>query len=387
MALISSIKSVTLDLPPSSLEFWPYDPQYAVIGTYNLEKNEESVGKNGEKNEAIQQRSGSLVLVRIDEDDITIIQTLQTPFAILDVHFCPPRHQNPFLLGAATSTGSLALYQLKKSPGGTDERVPRLKHVETLQYFPQSSLVTAFAWHPTISHLVGMTLSTGEVKLSSIKDRRNPHNSTTLYFHDLEAWTISFQIEGTGVFSGGDDSVLSFQSLPTVLSPEDTSVLPSDVIFEDEDKHKAMWEDRKTHGAGVTAILPLDDDILITGSYDDHIRIFHAPRVGRRTVLAEINLGGGVWRLKSVVNESLSTQSKQEDTVKAVLLASCMHAGTQILKVVKDGDGNWCLEVLAKFEEHKSMNYASDFQPKIGTGPVTYISTSFYDKLLCLWKA
>lgn len=62
-----------------------------------------------------------------------------------------------------------------------------------------------------------------------------------------------------------------------------------------------------------------------------------------------------------------------------------MHAGARIVEIRKDGDGQWQIEVLAKFEEHKSMNYGSDVQPGAGTLK-TIISTSFYDKLLCLWR-
>ena len=47
------------------------------------------------------------------------------------------------------------------------------------------------------------------------------------------------------------------------------------------------------------------------------------------------------------------------------LLASCMHAGSRIVRLGRSGDesGEWTFTVLAKFEEHKSMNYGSDVQP------------------------
>jgi len=102
-----------------------------------------------------------------------------------------------------------------------------------------------------------------------------------------------------------------------------------------------------------------------------------------------------------------------------IVLASCMHAGSRIVKVRQcldqgfededgddgDGDGNgdevgrWEIDVLAKFEEHASMNYGSDVQPSFsstesddadGTGmrtrTRTVVSTSFYDRLMCLWR-
>jgi len=64
-----------------------------------------------------------------------------------------------------------------------------------------------------------------------------------------------------------------------------------------------------------------------------------------------------------------------------------MHAGTRIVKLSRSeqGEKDWTFEVLARFGEHKSMNYGSDVQP--GEGRMkTIVSTSFYDKLLCLWR-
>lgn len=77
------------------------------------------------------------------------------------------------------------------------------------------------------------------------------------------------------------------------------------------------------------------------------------------------------------------------------LLASCMHAGSRIVRLesprssAEGSSGEWAFSVLAKFEEHKSMNYGSDVQPvqrgKEG-GRRTIVSTSFYDKLMCVWQ-
>jgi diphthine methyl ester acylhydrolase len=71
-----------------------------------------------------------------------------------------------------------------------------------------------------------------------------------------------------------------------------------------------------------------------------------------------------------------------------------MHAGTRVLRLKRDpssGDTPWKFEVLAKFEEHESMNYGSDAQlgqQQHGHGQQlkTIVSTSFYDKRLCLWR-
>jgi len=62
-----------------------------------------------------------------------------------------------------------------------------------------------------------------------------------------------------------------------------------------------------------------------------------------------------------------------------------MHAGARLVRLSRDPrTETWKFEVLARFEEHKSMNYGSDAQPQPGNLK-TLISTSFYDKLMCLW--
>ena len=43
--------------------------------------------------------------------------------------------------------------------------------------------------------------------------------------------------------------------------------------------------------------------MVVTGSYDDRVRLIRCPTVGRREVLAELDLGGGVW-------EALGTQTE-----------------------------------------------------------------------------
>lgn len=77
-----------------------------------------------------------------------------------------------------------------------------------------------------------------------------------------------------------------------------------------------------------------------------------------------------------------------------------MHAGTRIVQVIHeekkdndDEDDEWKFHVLAKFEEHESMNYGSDVQPELKKEKKKeekegkkIVSTSFYDRRLCLWS-
>ncbi len=129
---------------------------------------------------------------------------------------------------------------------------------------------------------------------------------------------------------------------------------------------------------------------MLTGSYDELIRVYaidppSPDTCGARTarLLAKQNLGGGVWRLR------LLGPVRDDGTCRwrFRILASCMHAGARIVEVKEDADGNCLVAVVARFEEHKSMNYGSDFRPGLPESKnVVCVSTSFYDRLLCLWE-
>ena len=104
-----------------------------------------------------------------------------------------------------------------------------------------------------------------------------------------------------------------------------------------------------------------------------------------------INLTVQILTSDILLNSTAPTDpAHHQPACSYTLLASCMHAGTRIVQLSRSGD-EWEFAVLAKFEEHKSMNYGSDVQPLIG-GVGTeqqkrvIVSTSFYDKLMCVWR-
>lgn len=259
-----------------------------------------------------------------------------------------------------------------------------------------SLLFTSVAWHPEDASVLSVTVSSGEVMVLRVDDHWNISSSQVIITHTLEAWTVVFSptsLPGDGpdygsrleLYSGGDDSALRYTSMESTQQAEGGlhPLYPPVQV--------------KGHTAGVTAILPttytLPDgcDVVITGSYDDHIRIFAIQRLSssfgprKARLLAEKNLGGGVWRLKLITVESSSV-----DTWGALVLASCMHAGSRVLRISgkqqSDSDWTWEMHVLGRFEEHQSMNYGSDFMPgTVRPDSLVCVSTSFYDKMLCLW--
>ena len=223
--------------------------------------------------------------------------TVPTPHAILDVQWTPNPSVLGDLLAVATSTGQLEFYRLDASGDGD------LVYLSTKAVSDPSTLVLSLAWRPSRSNLIGFTLSDGSVCLcesteGGVWSQDAVTFKTTIQQHTLEAWTLAFVGESpTNVLSGGDDCVLQYS---TII---------------DFDEHEGHWQDRKLHGAGVTAIMPLTSSLVVTGSYDDHIRLISFSRTSRRLCLAEANLGGGVWRLKTLSMNTLPVQEGIEPEI------------------------------------------------------------------------
>lgn len=305
----------------------------------------------------------------------------------------------PDLLTVCTSTGLLVFYNV------TSIGIQRTTCIRVCE---SDILVLDLEFHPSDPSTIGITLSDGRVCLvhleptflSSLESLgRNNHDAhdarfsvTDLVSHSLEAWTLSFPAPPTqGIYSGGDDATLLFSPPPSINDSVPTN-----------SAHPTVWKDSKTHAAGVTALLPLitqapSTPILVTGSYDDRIRVLRLPTAStpRPAVLAELDLGGGVWRLE-LIRRHVVSESRQQTHF---ILASCMHAGCRVVAVTEtigfaaDDAASWDIRVLAGFTEHKSMNYASCVyaleDPAVDSssaGHVTIVSTSFYDKLMCLWS-
>jgi diphthamide biosynthesis protein 7 len=216
----------------------------------------------------------------------------------------------------------------------------------------------------------------------------------------IEVWFVALSTSAnpdTGIqtpfmFTGNDFGSLHTRRFDTAVLDEDEHVAPMLLEHDDRARH---------HTAGVTAILPLEvpmvDDapVLLTGSYDESLRVYHATRRGE--VLAEEGLDGGVWRLQLLDTSKVPGSSDAVDGAewRFLVLASCMHAGTRLVRVtckMQDGGSEWGIEVLAKFTEHESMNYASGVwvggkkREEAGcSSQLLCVSSSFYDRRLCVW--
>lgn len=213
--------------------------------------------------------------------------------------------------------------------------------------------------------------------------------------HTQEVWCAAFGVHEDPLqkafilYSGADDSLLSYISCTVDPSYTNQSVELSSWLGTPLGSSTTV----RGHEAGVTTILPtpvLRPDgsrLVLTGCYDGRLRAWDFPppnTLQRARPVGEGKIAEGVWRLR-LVDSHCRLSGGDRDTWELLVLASCTHSGARIVKVKGDLAGSCDVEVVAIFQEHESMNYASDFQPGMEDGLVRCVSTSFYDKLVCLW--
>lgn len=121
-----------------------------------------------------------------------------------------------------------------------------------------------------------------------------------------------------------------------------------------------------SHNAGVTAILPVSDSLVLTGSYDNRLRLFDHRNF--RQPVSSIDLEGGVWRILPSPGSSVTS-----------FLVCCMQTGAAVVSL----NSEKTLQRRGVFEpeEEKRLIYGGSWQ-----NDTVAALCSFYEKSLYICR-
>lgn len=325
-----------------SVEWCPHEgcQNIFVCGTYQLERDDATSTAN---------REGRILLHKYDADGpdpLVLLQTVERK-AVLDQKWNPVYTDR---LAVAGADGTVAVYRLDVS----EEPRLELQTSATLrgdEADDRNILALALDWSSdgkrlvaTDSHGCVEVLSFGDMALLPIHSWKG---------HGFEAWTCTFsQHHEDVVYSGGDDTFLCAYDIRCPKEP-------------------VLKTKNKSHTAGVTSLLSpkYKDHALLTGSYDEMIRIFDDRQLKHN--VAEHGLNGGVWRLRS------NPHGHPER-----ILCACMYHNFSVVEL-KTND---TFELIGEYEEHESICYGCDWQRIESKENVRNViaTCSFYDHKLCV---
>ncbi|KAI3866574.1 hypothetical protein MKX03_023786 [Papaver bracteatum] len=249
-----------------------------------------------------QNRCGSISLFSVDADSnqLDMFHQVETS-AIFDIKWNPVGSP---LLGHADASGYVRLHSLGTGPNGSENGV-------------SSSICMCLDWGPSATSIT-VGLSDGSIFVLTLAESQLKCRS-----HEYEVWAANFDTQQPN--------------------------LVYDCRF-------CCWDLREPRET--------DPNALLTGSYDEHLRIWDVRSISKPVNESSICLGGGVWRLKQ---------------------HPCMHNGFAVVRV--EGEK---AEVLETCTNHKSLAYGADWQrgplrKKDGIESHVAATCSFYDRLVRGW--
>ena len=340
MFKIQTLQTIDTEYSADSIEWCPHPNfnNFFVCGTYQLEEN---------KNENIAvtppcKRKGRIYLYKFDPitESLNELERLETA-AILDMKWLNSNGIILPLLATADALGKVKVYQL-------NEEKLKFLYAYDIDKKSENILALSLDWHHG-SNRVLVSDSKGEINLLDWTNESTLTYERNWSAHNFEAWICSFDKWNENRFyTGGDDTFLNSYDVRM-----DTKILLN-----------------KSHMAGVTCLLshPQQEHILLTGSYDENLRIFDTRSL--KQPIGEINLGGGIWRLKS------------HPLHHNLILTACMYHNFSVVDLADLISPN----LVGEYFEHKSICYGADWCLNVdkNENPLYMATCSFYDHKLCV---
>ncbi|KAK0587947.1 hypothetical protein LWI29_031700 [Acer saccharum] len=333
-----------LDGNADAVEFCPHDSHHRVLAasTYTLQEGDKPT------------RNGSISLFNVDaeESKLELFYRLDTA-GIFDIKWSPVGGNAGPLLAQADADGHVKVYSLECTVDEPEAIGGFLREINGEKI--SSSMCLCLDWNPSATSMT-VGLSDGSVSIISFAESQL-EILQEWKAHDFELWATSFDIHQPHlVYTGSDDCKFSCW---------DIRDCPARLAFQNS----------KVHTMGVCCITksPSDPNTLLTGSYDEYLRVWDVRSISKPVSETSIRLGGGVWRIK------------HHPFVPGLVLTACMHNGFSVVKV--DGEK---AEVIETYTKHGSLAYGADWQR--GGNPLeskrknSLVATcSFYDQLLRIW--
>ncbi|XP_049752051.1 diphthine methyltransferase isoform X1 [Elephas maximus indicus] len=342
-ARVRLLQTVDTEYTADSVEWCPLEGYRHLLacGTYQLRTLEDSSDRESQSGVDFDGeppvRLGRLYLYSFSEESpaspLVEIQRRDMA-AILDMKWCHIPVAGHTLLGLADAGGSVQLLHLVDSE----------KNAYALQPFSsltlgEQSLALSLDWSTgKTGRASGQPLkiissdSRGQLHLLTVNEAGPGLQAEDSWqAHHFEAWIAAFNYWQTEtMYSGGDDGLLKGWD---ARRPHDAPLFTS-----------------KRHSMGVCSIQssPHHENILATGSYDEHILLWDTRNM--QQPLADVPVQGGVWRLK------------WHPSHPHLLLAACMLGGFKVLSCQKAVEEKQdACTVSLSHTLHNSLTYGADW--------------------------
>uniref|UniRef100_A0A1D1XY32 methylated diphthine methylhydrolase n=1 Tax=Anthurium amnicola TaxID=1678845 RepID=A0A1D1XY32_9ARAE len=331
-----------LDGNADAVEFCPQYPFHHILAaaTYTLQEGVQPA------------RSGSISLFSVEDVvGLELIHRVET-VGIFDIKWSPSGAKTDPLLAQADAHGCLSIHSLKPSQ---DHGAAVLREAFKEKVSP--SMCLCLDWNPSATCL-SVGLSDGSISLVSIGDTQL-QLLQSWEAHEYEVWAASFDVhQPLLLYTGSDDCCFSCWDLRQS---------PSKLVF----------RNAKSHKMGVCSIAkcPSNSNMLLTGSYDEFLRVWDLRAPSKPLDERSVCLGGGVWRIK------------HHPDIPGLVLAACMHNGFAVVKVTEES-----AVVVENYRKHESLAYGADWRkggfcnPDGSRGGSLVATCSFYDRLLRIWS-